>query len=297
MALAEPHLTPPPARPSRSLIGSHVRARTGSALTGTSLGNGIAFTAVAVVFVIAVAAPLLAPYDATMPVGDPLTPPGAEHLFGTDEIGRDVLSRVLVGMQSSWWGAMIVIASGVLIGGAVGLVAGAAGGAVDGVLMRTTDAFLAMPAAVLAVAMVAALGPSYAHTLIAIAIVWWPLYARIVRGEVGRLRASPHMEAARVGGAGPWRLATRHLLPGAVPPTIVAASLDVGALVLMLAGLSFLGLGAPAPAPELGSMSARGVAYIFQAWWVPLMPAVGVFVLAMAANFGGDALRDRIRDR
>jgi peptide/nickel transport system permease protein len=294
MALAEPHLTTPPAR---SLLGPKLRARSASALTGTTAGAKVAFAAVAVVFVIAVAAPLLAPYDATVPVATPLQAPGADHLFGTDEIGRDVLSRVLLGMQSSWWGAMVVIASGVLIGGALGLVAGAAGGAVDGVLMRATDAFLAMPGAVLAVAMGAALGPSYGHTLLAISIVWWPLYARIVRGEVTRLRGSPHMEAARIAGAGRWRLATRHLLPGAVPPTVVAASLDVGALVLVLSALSFLGLGAPAPAPELGAMSARGVAYIFQAWWVPIMPAFGVFALAMAANFGGDALRDRIKDR
>jgi peptide/nickel transport system permease protein len=150
---------------------------------------------------------------------------------------------------------------------------------------------------VLAVAVVAAIGPSYQHTLFAISIVWWPLYARIVRGEVTRLRASPHIEAARVAGAGRVRIALRHLLPGAVPPTIVAATLDVGALVLMVAGLSFLGLGAPAPAPELGSMSEHGLTYLFDAWWVPVMPAMGVAVLVIIANFAGDALRDRIRDR
>jgi peptide/nickel transport system permease protein len=131
----------------------------------------------------------------------------------------------------------------------------------------------------------------------AVSVVWWPLYARIVRSEVRAHRASPHAAAARLAGTGRLRLALRHLLPGAVPPTLVAASLDISALVLTLSALSFLGLGAPAPAPELGAMSARGLTYISSAWWVPVMPAVGVFILAAVANFGGDALRDGMRDR
>jgi peptide/nickel transport system permease protein len=197
----------------------------------------------------------------------------------------------------SWFGALAVVAFGVVFGGLIGLIAGACGGWFDAVLMRVTDAFLALPGPILALAVVAALGRSYIHTLIGVAIVWWPLYTRIVRAEVRRLRASPHMEAARVGGAGWWRLMYRHLLPGAVPVTIVTASLDVAALVLMVAGLSFLGLGAPQPAPELGSMSAQGVTYIFSAWWIPIMPAIAVAVIAVVANFAGDAIRDRIRDR
>jgi len=264
---------------------------------GTSVSSYLALGAVAIVMLIAIFANVIAPHNPTLPVGEPLTAPGAAHWLGTDEIGRDILSRVLVGMRSSWFGAMIVIASGVVIGGLIGLIAGAAGGIVDSILMRITDVFLALPGPILAVALVAALGPSYQHTLFGVAVVWWPLYARIVRAEVRKLRASPHLEAARLAGAGRARLALRHLLPGAVPATIVTASLDVSALVLQLAGLSFLGLGAPAPAPELGAMSARGVTYIFESWWVPIMPALGVFVLAVVANFGGDALRDRIRDR
>jgi peptide/nickel transport system permease protein len=226
-----------------------------------------------------------------------LSHPGLHHLFGIDEVGRDIFSRSLIGLRSSWYGALLVIASGVVFGGTIGLIAGAAGGFIDGVLMRITDIFLALPGAVLAVAVVAALGPSYIHTLLAIAVVWWPLYARIVRAEVRRLKASPHIEAARVAGAGPVRLALRHLLPGAFPATIVAATLDVGALVLTVAALSFLGLGAPSPAAELGSMSQHGLTYLFAAWWVPVMPAVVVAVLVVAANFGGDAVRDRLKDR
>jgi peptide/nickel transport system permease protein len=164
-------------------------------------------------------------------------------------------------------------------------------------LMRITDVFLSLPGPILAIAVVAALGPSYIHTLIGVSIVWWPLYTRIVRAEVRKLRASPHMEAARIAGAGWWRQLTRHLLPGAVPVTIITASLDIAALVLLLSGLSFLGLGAPQPAPELGAMSAQGMTHIFSAWWIPIFPAVAVGVIAIVSNFAGDALRDRIRDR
>ncbi len=294
MAMAEPYVAP---ALGRSSVGERLGVGLRRTFGGSPVADRLALGALFLVFVVAVAAPVLAPYEATTPAGDPLLAPSAQHLFGTDEIGRDVFSRVLMGIRSSWWGAMVVISSGVLVGGTLGLVAGAAGGIVDSLVMRITDTFMAMPGAVLAVAVTAAIGASYEHTLFAIAIVWWPLYARIVRGEVHRLRGSPHMEAARLAGVGRLRLTLRHLLPGAVPPTIVAASLDVGALVLTLAGLSFLGLGAPAPAPELGAMSARGVAYVFEAWWVPIMPAAGVFLLAVVSNLGGDALRDRIRDR
>jgi peptide/nickel transport system permease protein len=257
----------------------------------------VAFAALLAIVLVTLFAHRLAPYNPNLPVGDPLAKPGSHHLLGTDEVGRDMFSRVLIGLGSSWWGAMVVIASGVLGGGLVGLIAGAAGGIVDSFLMRVTDVFLALPGAVLAVTVVAAIGPSYQHTLLAISIVWWPLYARIVRGEVTRLRASPHIEAARVAGTGRARIALRHLMPGAVPPTLVAATLDVGALVLVVSGLSFLGLGAPAPAPELGSMSEHGLTYLFAAWWIPVVPAVGVALLVVVANFAGDAIRDRIRDR
>jgi peptide/nickel transport system permease protein len=289
MAVAEPYLAPPLRR--RLVVRGH------NAFAGTTIGAYISFAAVALVILIALFARHLAPFNPNLPVGDPLTAPSAAHWLGTDEVGRDMLSRIVVGMASSWWGALVVIASGVAFGGLVGLVAGAAGGMVDGLLMRFTDVFLALPGAVLAIAVVSAIGPSYSHTLFAVSIVWWPLYARIVRGEVTRLRASPHIEAARVAGAGRIRLAMRHLLPGAIPPTIVAATLDVGALVLVVAGLSFLGLGAPAPAPELGSMSEHGLTYVFDAWWIPVLPAVAVAVLVVVANFAGDAIRDRIRDR
>jgi peptide/nickel transport system permease protein len=277
------------------------RSRAGLAIRqyflGTSVPNYVAFGALAAMFVVTIFARQIAPYDPLTVAGQPMTAPNAVNLLGTDTVGRDVLSRVLCGMQTSWFGALAVVAFGVVFGGLIGLIAGAFGGWFDAVLMRMTDAFLALPGPILALAVVAALGRSYIHTLIGVAIVWWPLYTRIVRAEVRKLRASPHMEAAQVGGVGWWRLIYRHLLPGAVPVTIVTASLDVAALVLMLSTLSFLGLGAPQPAPELGSMSAQGLTYIFSAWWIPIMPAIAVALIAIVANFAGDAIRDRIRDR
>jgi peptide/nickel transport system permease protein len=163
--------------------------------------------------------------------------------------------------------------------------------------MRTTDVFLALPSPILAIAVVAALGPSLPHTLMAVAIVWWPFYARIVRGEVKALAARPHVEAARLAGVSRARVAFRHLLPGAIPAILVTASLDVGNLIITLAALSFLGLGAPAPAPELGAMSARGLTYLLQQWWVPVMPGLAVLFLALSSNLAGDALRDLMGDR
>ncbi len=264
---------------------------------GTSVSSWVAFGALAAMFFVAIFAHLLAPFDPLVPAGKAMTAPSAENWLGTDTVGRDVLSRVLVGMSTSWWGALAVVASGVVIGGLIGLIAGAVGGVVDATLMRITDVFLSLPGPILAIAVVAAMGPSYIHTLIGVAIVWWPLYARIVRSEIRTLRASPHMEAARIAGAGRRRQLTRHLLPGAIPVTIVTASLDISALVLLLSGLSFLGLGAPQPAPELGAMSAQGLTHIFSAWWIPIFPAVAVGLIAIVSNFAGDALRDRIRDR
>jgi peptide/nickel transport system permease protein len=256
-----------------------------------AIGLGIAITLVALL------APVLAPHSTSMPAGLPFAPPGAHDWFGTDEVGRDIFSRVLLGVRASWFAALAVIAFGVVVGGLIGLVAGSVGGWVDGLLMRVTDAFLALPGPVLAIAVVAALGPSLWHTLIAVSVVWWPFYARIMRGEIRALAARPHVEAARLAGAGRLRIALRHLLPGALAPTVVTASLDVGNLVLTLAALSFLGLGAPAPAPELGAMSARGLPYLLQEWWVPVMPGVAVMVLALVANLAGDGLRDLVGRR
>ena len=258
--------------------------------------NWAGFSLLFVVTLVALAVPLLSPYDPLVPAGLPLQSPGANgFLLGTDNIGRDILSRVLYGVQSSWFAALAVVALGLLIGGLVGLIAGTVGGWVDAVLMRITDGFLSLPAPVLAIAVVAAMGPGFLNTLIAVSIVWWPFYARLVRGEVARLAARPHVEAAKLAGVGRFRLAGRHLLPGAVPNALVAASLDIGTLILTLAALSFLGLGQSAPAPELGADAARNLSYFLHQWWIPVMPGLGVLVLALIGNIAGDSLRNLMK--
>jgi peptide/nickel transport system permease protein len=292
MAVAEPYLTPTPTRGLRlRSASSRLNARRKGLVDKLAIGSLVGLT------LLSVLTPLLAPHDGEIPAGDPFARPLSGFLLGTDEVGRDVFSRVLFGLRTSWLAALLVIASGLVIGGLIGLVAGAVGGWVDGILMRITDLFLALPGPILAIAVVAALGPSLEHTLLAVMIVWWPFYARIVRGEIRALAARPHVEAARLSGASRTRIALRHLLPGAIPAALVTASLDVGNLVLTLAGLSFLGLGAPAPAPELGAMAARGLPYLLEQWWVPVMPGVAVLLLALVANLAGDGIRDLVGDR
>jgi peptide/nickel transport system permease protein len=242
---------------------------------------------------IAIFAPLLAPHSTTQPIAvGPFAAPGHGSLLGTDDLGRDILSRTLYGIRSTWLSALAVVGSGIIIGSIIGTVAAMAGGFIDTVLMRTTDLFLALPGPVLAIVAVVALGPSLPHTLLAVGVVWWPWYARIVRGEVRALLARPHVDAARLAGASNFSLARRHLLPGAFPAVLVTGSLDIGNLVLTLSGLSFLGLGAPPPTPELGAMTANGLTYLFGQPWVALVPACAVFVLAFAANLAGDGVRD-----
>jgi peptide/nickel transport system permease protein len=253
---------------------------------------------VGILTLIAVLAPLAAPHGSLdIVAAGPLHKPSFGNLLGTDEIGRDVFSRVLFGLRTSWLSALGVILLGALIGSTIGALAGAFGGWVDTVLMRLTDLFLSLPAPVLAIAVIASLGPSLMHTLLALSIVWWPWYARIVRGEVRALAARPHTEAARLAGVSKARLVRKHLLPGAVAPVVVTMSLDVGNLVLALAGLSFIGLGAPAPAAELGAMSARGLDYLFGHPWVPLAPAAAVALLALTANLLGDHVNRTLDQR
>lgn len=261
-------------------------------------GDRIAFGFFALVCVLMLVGPLLAPHDPTVRVGSPFLRPGHDgFLLGTDESGRDVLSRLLFAARSTWYATLLVIVVTAAIGAVVGTVAGTVGGLVDGVLMRTVDLFLALPGPLLAVAIVAALGPSLRNTLLAVGIVWWPWYARIVRNEVRAIAARPHVDAARLAGTTGFRLGRRHLLPGALPPLIVTATLDVGALILTVTALSFLGLGAPAPEPELGSMLSSGVSYLLLYWWLPVLPSIVVTVLALAGNLVGDATRALLEDR
>jgi ABC-type dipeptide/oligopeptide/nickel transport system permease subunit len=235
------------------------------------------------------------PYPPIAPVAMPLEPPSAAHWAGVDDVGRDIFSRILVGARMSLAATFVVIGLAMIVGGLVGLVAGALGGWLDALLMRVTDLFLALPAAVLAIAIAAALGRSLEILVLSMTLVWWPGYARIVRGQVHALMNRSFIEAAHLSGIKRRTLFAKHLLPGTSRPLLVAASMDIAGVILTLAALSFLGLGAPQPAPELGSMAANGMAYILSEWWVPIMPALMVFVLGFAGNVSGDAVRDLLK--
>jgi peptide/nickel transport system permease protein len=266
---------------------------------GGSLGwvERVVFWVAALLVLTLILLPPLLPYDPTALVDQPLLGPSFAHPFGMDDLGRDLLSRVVYGMRMSLISAILVIASGVVLGGVIGLVAGMAGGLVDAALMRLTDLFLALPGPLLVLAIVAALGPSLEHTLIGVAVVWWPWYARVVRGQVRATVGMAHVETARLVGLGRMRIALRHVLPHAFGPVIVTASLDVGNVILLLASLSFLGLGSPDPASELGAMTARGLTYLLTNWWVAVIPAAAVFLLTFIANFAGDGIRDVMERR
>lgn len=254
----------------------------------------VSFVLVVVVTLLLPFASLLAPHGERDVAGLPFTSPGGGTLLGTDSQGRDVFSRVLIGLEASWFGALAVIAFGLVVGALIGITAGMAGGVVDTVLMRLTDAALALPGTLVALLVVAALGPSFRHILIAVAVTWWPWYARIVRGQTRALVTLPHVDAARSSGVPRRRVAAVHVLPGVIGSIVVAASLDVGTVLLALAGLSFIGLGAPPPAAEIGGMSAEGLTYLFNAPWIAIAPAAALFVVSMLANFAGDYVRELV---
>jgi peptide/nickel transport system permease protein len=256
-----------------------------------SRGAKVSLTMLAVLTLVAIFGPALAPHDPLERVGDAMTPPGTDgFLLGTDQSGRDLLSRTLEGVRTTWLGAVVVLLATATFGAVVGVWAGSTRGVVDTVLMRVTDVFLSLPSPIVAIAVVAAIGASFGNALLAIAIVWWPWYARIVRNEVAALSARPHVEAARLAGAQGVRLRTHHLLPGALPTLVVTATLDVGALILTLTALSFLGLGAPDPAPELGAMIASGSSYVLDQPWLVLVPSVAITLMTLCAGMAGDTI-------
>jgi peptide/nickel transport system permease protein len=221
-----------------------------------------------------------------------LSPPSAAHPMGTDEYGRDLLSRVLAGAAISVEITLIVVAVGVAIGIVIGLAAGFFGGLSDELLMRLTDMFLAFPALILAAAIAAAIGRNLQATAIALTVVEWPWYARLARGQVLSLREQEFVLAARTLGASRRRLMFRAILPNVMPVLLTQATLDVGYVMLSMAGLSFLGIGAQPPAPEWGSMILDALTYQPQAWWYALFPGLALTVTAFGFNLLGDGLRD-----
>ena len=222
-----------------------------------------------------------------------LLPPGTDHLFGTDQLGRDVFSRVLFGGRTSLPAAIAVVAIGFTVGTLVGAVAGFLGGAVDQVLSRVTDMFFAFPVLVLAMAVAAALGASLVNGVVALAVVWWMSYMRVSRGMVLDLKNRDYVVASRAAGRRRSGILARVIMPNVLPALLVMAALDVGRAVLMFAMLSFLGLGAKPPAPEWGSMVANG-ATVMEQWWVSTFPGLAILVLVFAFNLLGDSIRDAL---
>ncbi|MEP9399161.1 nickel transporter permease [Mesorhizobium sp. KR2-14] len=252
----------------------------------------------ALIFV-AIFAPLLAPYSPY--VGDlaksRLLPPDTEHWLGTDDQGRDILSRLIYGSRLTLQVVVLVAVIAAPIGLLVGTVAGYAGGWVDAVLMRITDIFLAFPKLVLALAFVAALGPGIGNAIIAIAITSWPPYARIARAETLTVRNSDYIAAVRLMGASPWRIVLRHIMPLCISSLVVRVTLDMAGIILTAAGLGFLGLGAQPPLPEWGAMIASGRRFILDQWWVAAMPGVAILIVSLGFNLLGDGLRDALDPR
>jgi len=246
----------------------------------------------------AVLAPIVAPYDPlAQALGSRLDPPSPQHWLGTDQLGRDIASRLLYGARISLVIGTVVVALAGIFGTLVGLVAGYAGGLVDETLMRVTEVFLAFPPLILAMAIAGALGPSLTNAIIAIAAVTWAVYARLTRGQLLSLRRREFVEAARAIGASRGRILARHLLPNALAPLMVQASFDMGGAIISAAGLSFIGFGAQPPTPEWGVMISEGRNFISTQLWLSLFPGLAILLAVGSFNVLGDGLRDLFEPR
>jgi peptide/nickel transport system permease protein len=262
--------------------------------------NALALAGAAVVaawVAAAVAAPWVAPYSPLQQnLRERLRPPDTRHVMGTDELGRDIFSRVIYGSRISLPVGLVVVTSSTAIGTALGSVAGYWGGLLDAVLMRLTDLVMAFPPIILAMAVAAALGPGIHHAALALVVVAWPAYARVIRGLVLSVKSQEYVLAARALGAGEGRILLRTVLPNCLGPAVVMATLDLGRAILIFSGLSFLGLGAVSPAPEWGAMVAGGI-NAFDQWWVSGFPGLAILSVVLAFNFLGDGLRDALDPR
>jgi peptide/nickel transport system permease protein len=252
----------------------------------------------AIVAILALLAPILPiPNPLAQTLSQRLRPPSLAHPLGTDQLGRDILSRLIFGARISLMIGLVVVGTAGTVGTTVGLIAGYVGGLADEVLMRVTDVFFAFPPLILAMAIAGALGPTLTNAMIAIAVVSWPVYARLVRGEVLTLKEREYVQAARSVGVPTSRLLWRHLLPNAMAPILVTATFDMGNAILASAGLSFIGFGARPPTPEWGVMISEGRQYISTQGWLPLFPGIAILLVVTAFNLLGDGLRDALDPR
>ena len=248
------------------------------------------------IVLLAILAPIVSPYpqdaiSATHPA-DIFIGPCKEHLFGTDELGRDILTRVIYGTRISLSSSIITVLVAMLIGTALGAIAGAFGGIVDQVIMRIADVFLSFPSMLLAIVIASFLGPSLKNCQLAMIISWWPWYTRIMRGEAISIKERQYIKAADTIGTSKFVTIVKHIVPNGLSPIIIQGSMDLGCVVTTLASLSFLGLGAQAPTPEWGLMVSTSKAYFLNAWWYTLFPSLAIFVLVLVFNIIGDALRE-----
>ena len=244
-------------------------------------------------------APLLAPYDPiAQSLPDRLLPPLTPgHWMGTDDFGRDIYSRILYGSRITLYIVLLVILTAPVVGLIIGTVAGYFGGWVDAILMRITDIFLAFPKLILALALVAVLGPGMVNAVLAIAVTSWPPYARVARAETLTVRNSDYIAATRLQGASALRLIWGHVMPMCLPSVIIRVTLDMAGVILTAAGLGFLGLGVQPPLPEWGLMISAGRKFLFEQWWVATMPGLAIFIVSLGFNLLGDGLRDVLDPR
>ena len=256
----------------------------------------VALIAILSLAIIAIIAPIIAPfpshiYGAVNPQ-DKLLPPSRVYFFGTDEVGRDIFSRILYGTRISLLSSLTAVVIGLIIGVPLGLMAGFYGGFIDEFIMRIVDMFLSFPPLLLAMVIAAYLGPSLQNAIIAIIIAWWPWYTRLVRGQVVSLKEREFVRSAKAIGTSSWTIMFRHILPNCISPVMVQASMDLGGVILTLASLSFLGLGAQAPLPEWGLMINISRTYFLKAWWYSIFPGIFIFITVLSFNLLGDGVRE-----
>ncbi len=260
----------------------------------TVLGLGI----VVAVVLMMILAPLLAPYDPNrLHLAVRLAAPDWRHWFGTDEVGRDLLSRVIWGSRASVTAGIVTVAISMSIGTSIGALSGLSAGWVDSSIMRSMDVLLAFPSFILAMALAAALGPSLINAIVPIAIVRTPFYVRLARAQALTLRDRAYVRAAVSFGSSPRHIVWRHILPNSMAPIVVQATLDIGLAILAVSALSFIGLGAQQPTAEWGAMVANGRAYFLDQWWYPTFPGLAILVTAMGFNLFGDGLREMLDPR
>jgi len=253
----------------------------------------IGIAIISFILIVAIFAPVIAPNSPTdTNLIDRLKPPSPTHPFGTDHVGRDILSRIIFGSRISLRIGVIVVSLGLTIGTVLGLIGGYAGGTTDAVIMRIADMFLSFPPLILAMALAASLGPNIENVILALAIIWWPRYARLARSKAISLREDDFVMAAHSVGASALHIIRRHIFPNSISPLLIQASLELGSVILLAATLSFIGFGAQPPTPEWGAMASSGREYIRMAWWYPTFPGLAIFMTVIGFNLLGDAIRD-----